>query len=42
MAAEAGAAVSGLPGTPVGEPMVVAAAPSVAGDFLELVAELHR
>ena len=42
VAAEAGAVVSGLPGTPVGELMVVAAAPSVAGPFLELVAELHR
>jgi myo-inositol-1(or 4)-monophosphatase len=42
VAAEAGAVVSGLPGTPVGESMVLAAAPSVAGPFLELVAELHR
>ena len=41
VAAEAGAAVSGLPGTPVGEPMVVAAAPTVAGAFLDLVTELH-
>ncbi|WP_346619062.1 inositol monophosphatase family protein [Blastococcus montanus] len=42
VAAEAGAVVTGLPGTPVGEPMVIAAAPSVAAAFLALVAELHR
>ena len=42
VAAEAGAVVAGLGGTPVGEPMVVAVAPSVAEPFLDLVAELHR
>ncbi|MGY1916580.1 inositol monophosphatase family protein [Blastococcus sp. SYSU DS0973] len=42
VAAEAGAVVTGLPGTPVGEPMVVAVAPSVAEPFLALLAELHR
>ena len=42
VAAEAGAVVAGLPGTPPGEPMMIAAAPAVAGPFLELVARLHR
>ncbi|MGY1885376.1 inositol monophosphatase family protein [Blastococcus sp. SYSU DS0753] len=42
VAAEAGAVVTGLDGTPVGEPMVVAVAPSVAEPFLALVSELHR
>ena len=42
VAAEAGAVVSGLDGGPVGEPMVVAVAPSVAGPFSALVSELHR
>ncbi|TYP90652.1 inositol monophosphatase family protein [Blastococcus xanthinilyticus] len=42
VAAEAGAVVTGLPGTRLGEPMVVAAAPGVAAPFLELVAALHR
>ncbi|WP_104523314.1 inositol monophosphatase family protein [Blastococcus atacamensis] len=41
VAAEAGAVVSGLRGAPVGEPMVVAVAPSVAEPFLDLLAELH-
>ncbi|TFV53242.1 inositol monophosphatase [Blastococcus sp. TF02A-35] len=41
VAAEAGAVVTGLRGTPVGQPMVIAAAPSVAGPFADLVAELH-
>jgi myo-inositol-1(or 4)-monophosphatase len=42
VAAEAGAVVSGLPGTPPGRPMVIAAAPSISGPFGDLVAELHR
>ncbi|MGY1834958.1 inositol monophosphatase family protein [Blastococcus sp. SYSU DS0510] len=42
VAAEAGAVVTGLGGAPVGEPMVVAVAPSVAEPFLALVSELHR
>ena len=42
VAAEAGAVVTGLPGAPVGAPLVIAVAPSVAGPFLDLVAELHR
>ena len=41
VAAEAGAVVTGLPGTPVGEPMFIAVAPSVAGPFLDLMAALH-
>ncbi|RBY98162.1 inositol monophosphatase [Blastococcus sp. TF02-8] len=41
VAAEAGAVVTGLRGAPVGVPMTVAVAPSVAGPFLELVTELH-
>ncbi|MGY2067666.1 inositol monophosphatase family protein [Blastococcus sp. SYSU DS0619] len=41
VASEAGAVVTGM-GTPVGEPMVVAVAPTVAEPFLDLVAELHR
>ncbi|MGY2001845.1 inositol monophosphatase family protein [Blastococcus sp. SYSU DS1024] len=42
VAAEAGAVVTGLDGAPVGEPMVIAVAPSVAEPFLALVSELHR
>ncbi|MGY1722887.1 inositol monophosphatase family protein [Blastococcus sp. SYSU DS0533] len=42
VAAEAGAVVSGLDGAPVGEPMVVAVAPSVAEPFRALVSDLHR
>ncbi|MGY1988130.1 inositol monophosphatase family protein [Blastococcus sp. SYSU DS0669] len=42
VAAEAGAVVTGLGAAPVGEPMVVAVAPSVAEPFLALVSELHR
>ncbi|MDK3256441.1 inositol monophosphatase family protein [Blastococcus capsensis] len=42
VAAEAGAVVTGLSDGPVGAPMVIAVAPSVAGPFLDLVAELHR
>jgi myo-inositol-1(or 4)-monophosphatase len=41
VAAEAGAVVTGLPGTPFGEPMAIAAAPSIAGPFVDLLAELH-
>jgi myo-inositol-1(or 4)-monophosphatase len=41
VAAEAGITLSGLPGMPFAEPMVVAVAPSVAGAFLDLVVELH-
>ena len=42
VAAEAGAVLSGLPGRPFAEPMVIAAAPSVAGPFAALVDELYR
>ncbi|SOC50125.1 myo-inositol-1(or 4)-monophosphatase [Blastococcus aggregatus] len=41
IAAEAGAVVAGLAGRPVGEPMVVAAAPGIGGAFLDLLDELH-
>jgi myo-inositol-1(or 4)-monophosphatase len=41
IAAEAGAAVTGVAGRPFAEPMAVAVAPSVAGPFLELLEELH-
>ncbi|NEK85671.1 inositol monophosphatase [Blastococcus saxobsidens] len=42
VAAEAGAVVSGLGGAAPGEPMMIAAAPTVAAEFLDLVEELHR
>jgi myo-inositol-1(or 4)-monophosphatase len=42
VAAEAGLTVTGLPGRPFAEPMAMAAAPSVADAFVDLVAELHR
>jgi myo-inositol-1(or 4)-monophosphatase len=42
IAAEAGLVVTGLAGRPFAEPMAVAAAPSIAGPFLELLEELHR
>jgi myo-inositol-1(or 4)-monophosphatase len=42
VAAEAGLVVSGLPGTPFGEPMAIAAAPSIAGPLIDLLADLHR
>jgi myo-inositol-1(or 4)-monophosphatase len=42
VAAEAGAVLCGLPGRPFGEPMAIAAAPSVAGAFAELVTELYE
>lgn len=41
IAAEAGMVVTGLPGRPVGEPMVVAAAPGIAAELLDLLAGLH-
>jgi myo-inositol-1(or 4)-monophosphatase len=41
VAAEAGAVLGGLPGSPFAEPLAVAAAPTVAADFTELLAELH-
>ena len=40
-AAAAGQGVPGLPGHPVGEPMAIASAASVAGPFVDLIAELH-
>lgn len=42
VASEAGAVLSGLPGRPFAEPMAIAAAPSVAGPFAALVAELYE
>jgi myo-inositol-1(or 4)-monophosphatase len=42
VAAEAGITVTGLPGRPFAEPMAIAAAPSIADAFVDLVAELHR
>jgi myo-inositol-1(or 4)-monophosphatase len=42
VAAEAGAVLSGLPGRPFGEPMAIAAAPSVAEPFAALVVELFE
>jgi myo-inositol-1(or 4)-monophosphatase len=41
IAGEAGIVVTGLAGRPFGDPMAVAAAPSIAGPFLELLEELH-
>jgi myo-inositol-1(or 4)-monophosphatase len=41
IAAEAGLVVTGLGGRPFAEPMAVAAAPSIAASFLELLEELH-
>ena len=41
VAAEAGTVLAGLPGRPFAEPMAIAAAPSIAAPFVELVAELH-
>jgi myo-inositol-1(or 4)-monophosphatase len=41
VAAEAGLVVTGLAGRPFADPMAVAAAPSIAGPFLELLEELH-
>jgi myo-inositol-1(or 4)-monophosphatase len=42
VAAEAGLVVTGLPGTPFAEPMAIAAAPSVAGPLVDLLARLHQ
>lgn len=41
IAAEAGAVVTGLAGRPLGEPMVVAAAPGIGEALLDLLVELH-
>jgi hypothetical protein len=41
VAAEAGIVVTGLPGSAFGEPMAIAAAPSIAGPFVALLTELH-
>jgi myo-inositol-1(or 4)-monophosphatase len=41
VAAEAGVVLSGLPGIPFGEGMVIAAAPSIAAPFIDLLVELH-
>jgi myo-inositol-1(or 4)-monophosphatase len=41
VAAEAGLVVTGLPGSPFGEPMAIAAAPSIAGPLVDLLARLH-
>ena len=41
VAAEAGLVVAGLPGRPFAEPMAMVAAPSIAEEFIGLVAELH-
>ena len=41
VAAEAGAVVTGLPGTPFAQPMAIAVAASVAAPFVELIAGLH-
>jgi len=41
VAAEAGVVLSGLPGSPFGEDMAIAAAPSIAAPFIELLVQLH-
>jgi myo-inositol-1(or 4)-monophosphatase len=41
VAAEAGRVVAGLGDRPFGDPLAVAVAPSVAGPFLDLLADLH-
>jgi myo-inositol-1(or 4)-monophosphatase len=41
VAAEAGLVVTGLPGCPFAEPMGIAAAPTVADAFVELIADLY-
>jgi myo-inositol-1(or 4)-monophosphatase len=41
IAAEAGLVVTGLPGRPFAEPLAIAAAPSIAEEFVGLVAALH-
>jgi myo-inositol-1(or 4)-monophosphatase len=40
VAAEAGAVLTGLPGSPFAQPMAIASAPSVAGPLVDLLAEL--
>jgi myo-inositol-1(or 4)-monophosphatase len=42
IAAEAGLVVTGLPGRPFAQPMAIAAAPSIAEEFVALVAALQR
>ncbi|MGY1755120.1 inositol monophosphatase family protein [Blastococcus sp. SYSU D01042] len=42
VAAEAGMVLAGLPGRPFGEPLVVAAAPGIAAELVDLLGELHR
>jgi len=42
IAAEAGAVLRGLPGRPFAEPMAIAAAPSIADAFTDLVTDLHE
>jgi len=42
IAAEAGAVLRGLPGRPFAEPMAIAAAPSVADAFADLVTAVHE
>lgn len=42
VAAEAGLVLGGLAGRPFADPMAVAVAASIAGPFLDLLAELHR
>ena len=42
VATEAGLVLGGLPGRPVGDPLVVVAAPGIAEELLALLAELHR
>jgi myo-inositol-1(or 4)-monophosphatase len=41
VAVEAGVVLTGLAGRPFADPMAVAAAPSIAAPFVELLAELH-
>ncbi|MGY1637229.1 inositol monophosphatase family protein [Geodermatophilus sp. SYSU D00742] len=41
VAAEAGVVVTGLPGRPFAEPLGIAVAPTVADDFVALLARLH-
>jgi len=41
VAAEAGVVLSGLSGRPFGQDMAIAAAPSIAAPFIELLVELH-
>jgi myo-inositol-1(or 4)-monophosphatase len=41
VAAEAGLVLTGLPGRPFAEPMVIVAAPTIATAFVDLVVELH-